>query len=75
MDVRRVPAPVKAVVHLGSRSYGRKVALSVQLSTAMLGSSSSDGIRQGSAPVARNASDRYATGVTYFSASRHASMA
>ena len=26
MDVRNVPAPVKAVVHLGSRSYGRMTA-------------------------------------------------
>jgi hypothetical protein len=26
VDVRRVPAPVKAVVHLGSRSYGRMTA-------------------------------------------------
>ena len=33
------------------------------------------GMRQGSDPVARNASDRYTTGVMYFRASRQASMA
>jgi hypothetical protein len=26
MDVRKLPAPVKRVVHLGSRSYGRLTA-------------------------------------------------
>jgi hypothetical protein len=26
MDVRKTPAPVKRVVHLGSRSYGRLTA-------------------------------------------------
>ena len=49
--------------------------LSVQFATEMSGRSSIDGIAHGSAPVARNASDRYMTGVTYLSAIRHASIA
>ena len=42
----------------GSRWYGRKVAGSVAFATAMSGRSASVGIRHGSEPVARNASDR-----------------
>ena len=42
----------------GSRWYGRNVAGSVAFSTPIRGRSAIDGMRHGSEPVARNASDR-----------------
>src|SRR5688572_24034956 len=58
-----------------SRAYGWNEALSVQLAAPMPGRSAGDGTFHGSEPVARNASERYTTGVMYFRAIRHASMA
>ena len=60
----------------GSRRYGwNGPSPRVALSTPISGRLARSGIFHGSEPVARNASDRNATGVMYFSAMRQASMA
>ena len=60
----------------GSRRYGwNGPSPLVAFETASDGRSATDGMRHGSEPVARKASDRNTTGVMYLSASRQASIA